>query len=45
MRPFRMNFGTDDTEAAIFIVVPPTQPFPQAPDTANTGFCLDYQEK
>lgn len=45
MKPFRINFGTDDTEAAISNVVQPTQPFPQGPDTANTGFCLDYQEK
>ena len=45
MKPFRINFGTDDTEAAIANVVQPTQPFPQGVDTANTGFCLDYQEK
>nr|CAH0107327.1 unnamed protein product [Daphnia galeata] len=45
MRPFSLNFGTDDTEAAITPAVPPGKPVTQLIDNANTGFCLDYQEK
>jgi hypothetical protein len=45
IRPFRMTFKTDGTEAAISIATPPTVPAVAGPDTANTGFCLDYQEK
>ena len=43
--PFRMTFGTDGTEAAIAAVVTPAQPVLQNVDTANTGFCLNFQEK
>jgi hypothetical protein len=45
IRPFRMTFKTDGTEVAIAAVTPPTVPAVAGPDTANTGFCLDYQEK
>ncbi|EFX72896.1 hypothetical protein DAPPUDRAFT_325652 [Daphnia pulex] len=45
IRPFRMTFKTDGTEAAISIATPPTVPAVAGADTANTGFCLDYQEK
>jgi hypothetical protein len=45
IRPFRMTFKTDGTEAAIAAVTPPTVPAFAGADTANTGFCLDYQVK
>ncbi|XP_046638009.1 uncharacterized protein LOC124316235 isoform X2 [Daphnia pulicaria] len=45
IRPFRMTFKTDGTEAAIAAVTPPTVPAVAGADAANTGFCLDYQEK
>jgi hypothetical protein len=40
-----MTFQTDGTEAAITAINAPTVPVLAAADNANTGFCLDYQEK
>lgn len=42
-----MNFGTDDTEGIIAAgnLLPSTIPVTAAADAANTGFCIDYQEK
>ncbi|XP_046637988.1 uncharacterized protein LOC124316223 isoform X1 [Daphnia pulicaria] len=45
IKPFRMTFQTDGTEAAITAINAPTVPVLAAADNANTGFCLDYQEK
>jgi hypothetical protein len=52
IRPFRMTYGTNADEAAVVVpqvngVDTPTLAIPVAAavDTANTGFCLDYQEK
>jgi hypothetical protein len=49
VRPFKMTFGTDGTELAIALVNgAATAAIPVVmtlPDAANTGFCLDYQER
>jgi hypothetical protein len=45
MRPFRMTFTTDGTEAEIAAATPPMAPAVAKADTDNTGFCLNYQEK
>lgn len=49
VRPFEMTFGTDGTELAIALVNgAATAAIPVVmtlPDAANTGFCLDYQER
>ncbi|XP_046458998.1 mucin-5AC-like isoform X2 [Daphnia pulex] len=42
IKPFRMTFQTDNTEEA---VAAGANILPAPADTANTGFCLDYQEK
>ncbi|EFX72899.1 hypothetical protein DAPPUDRAFT_110154 [Daphnia pulex] len=42
IKPFRMTFQTDNTEEA---VTAGANILPAPADTANTGFCLDYQEK
>jgi hypothetical protein len=39
-----MIYQTDGTEAPITAVNAPSVPVVAAADTANTGFCLDYQE-
>jgi hypothetical protein len=41
-----MTYQTDNTEGAVVVPVPANAaiPFAAAADTANTGFCLDYQE-
>lgn len=40
-----MTYRTDSTEAAIAALNVPTVPAFAGADTANTGFCLDYQEQ
>ncbi|KAI9559207.1 hypothetical protein GHT06_015996 [Daphnia sinensis] len=45
VRPFRMTYRTDGTEATITTLNVPTVPAFAGADTANTGFCLDYQEQ
>jgi hypothetical protein len=40
-----MTYQTDGTGAAITTINAPTVPVLAAADTANTGFCLDYQER
>jgi hypothetical protein len=40
MKPFRMIYRTDGTEAAVIAAPLIT---PAIADTANTGFCLNYQ--
>lgn len=40
-KPFKVNFVTDGTEAAV--VAPALVMVPA--DTNNVGFCLDYQER
>ncbi|EFX72900.1 hypothetical protein DAPPUDRAFT_308002 [Daphnia pulex] len=42
IKPFRMTFQTDSTEGE---VAAGANILPAPADTANTGFCLDYQEK
>lgn len=42
VRPFRITYHTDGTEAA---VAARTNVLPVPADTANTGFCLNYEEK
>ncbi|KAK4010428.1 hypothetical protein OUZ56_019572 [Daphnia magna] len=42
VRPFRITYHTDGTEAA---VAAGTNVLPAPADTANTGFCLNYEEK
>ncbi len=52
-RPFRMTYGTDGSEPTTGATIGGTDnPVPTAAipitylaDTANTGFCLNYQEK
>ncbi len=44
VRPFKMTYQTDGTEAPITVVNAPSVPVVAAGDNANTGFCLDYQE-
>lgn len=50
VRPFKMTFRTDGTEAAV-VAAPPAAPVAATPDigilgvNGNTGFCLDYQER
>ena len=41
IKPFRLIYGTDGTEEAVLapaLVLTPA-------DTANVGFCFDYQER
>ncbi|XP_057368742.1 uncharacterized protein LOC130689822 [Daphnia carinata] len=45
VKPFRMTYQTDGTEAAIATLNVPTVPAFARADTTNTGFCLDYQEQ
>jgi hypothetical protein len=54
VKPFKMTYGTDGLEPTVpvAVAVPPNLPAATAAvpvsyvvDTANTGFCLDYQEK
>lgn len=46
IRPFRMTLGTDASEpTAAVAAAAPAIPVSAIIDTANTGFCLDYQEK
>ncbi|XP_057368936.1 uncharacterized protein LOC130690002 [Daphnia carinata] len=42
VRPFRISYHTDGTEAA---VAAGTNILPAPADTANTGFCFNYEEK
>lgn len=42
VRPFRITYHTDGTEAA---VAAGTNVLPAPADVANTGFCLNYEEK
>lgn len=42
--PFRITYRTDGTEAAV-VAVGGSVPVQATADVANTGFCLDYQEK
>jgi hypothetical protein len=42
VRPFRMTYRTDNTEAEISAG---TNVLPAQADITNTGFCLNYQEK
>ncbi|EFX71385.1 hypothetical protein DAPPUDRAFT_308907 [Daphnia pulex] len=42
LRPFKMTYRTDGTEAAI---AAGTNILPARADTNNTGFCLNFQEK
>ncbi len=47
IRPFKMTYRTDATEGLVTPAVPPNAnaPNPATPDTGNTGFCLDFQER
>lgn len=47
VKPFKMTYQTDNTEGVVVVPNPPTAsiPFAATADTANTGFCLDYQER
>jgi hypothetical protein len=42
LRPFKMTYRTDSTEAAI---AAGTNILPARADANNTGFCLNFQEK
>ncbi|KAK4010454.1 hypothetical protein OUZ56_019597 [Daphnia magna] len=42
IKPFRITYHTDGTEGA---VAAGTNILPATADTANTGFCLDFQER
>jgi hypothetical protein len=44
VRPFRMTYRTDGQETPV-LAVPATNTIGALADTANTGFCLDYQER
>jgi hypothetical protein len=50
VRPFKLTFRTDNTEAAV-VVNAPTAPVAATADVGitgvngNTGFCLDFQER
>ncbi|XP_045027802.1 uncharacterized protein LOC116920531 [Daphnia magna] len=45
IRPFKMTYRTDGTELAVGAPFTPTNPIVAIADNANTGFCLDYQER
>ncbi len=45
IRPFRMSFGTDDTELDFIARGTAALPDGAVADEANTGFCLVYQEQ
>ncbi|KAI9559205.1 hypothetical protein GHT06_015994 [Daphnia sinensis] len=44
IRPFKMTYRTDGTEGAVAANAP-TAPIVAIADNANTGFCLDFQER
>lgn len=45
IRAFKMTYRTDGTELAIGAPFSPATPIGAIADNANTGFCLDFQER